>query len=92
MHQGNWTCSGCGGTITELPFEPRSTIGLMCRDCHSKKQGSGSAPQQKSDGDRPRFTGDWKCSGCGSAITSLPFEPRNTENLLCIDCFKKSKG
>ena len=29
MHQGNWKCSGCGATITELPFEPRSTEGLM---------------------------------------------------------------
>ncbi len=37
-------------------------------------------------------TGNWTCSGCGGAITSLPFEPRNTENLKCIDCFKKSKG
>jgi CxxC-x17-CxxC domain-containing protein len=43
-------------------------------------------------GDRPKFSGDWKCAGCGAAITSLPFEPRSTNNLQCIDCFKKSKG
>ncbi len=36
--------------------------------------------------------GNWTCSGCGGAITSLPFEPRNTENLKCLDCFKKSKS
>ena len=42
-------------------------------------------------GERPKFTGDWKCAGCGSTITSLPFEPRDTSNLKCIDCFKKSK-
>lgn len=36
--------------------------------------------------------GNWTCSGCGGAITSLPFEPRSTENLKCLDCFKKSKG
>lgn len=42
--------------------------------------------------ERKMFEGDWKCSGCGAAITSLPFEPRNTSNLKCLDCFKKSKG
>jgi CxxC-x17-CxxC domain-containing protein len=41
--------------------------------------------------EKQKFTGDWKCSMCGSAITSLPFEPRSTEGLKCIDCFKKSK-
>lgn len=91
MHQGNWTCSGCNGAITELPFEPRRTDGLLCRECHQKQKGS-SAPRQASGGDKPRFSGDWKCSGCGTAITSLPFEPRDTSNLKCIDCFKKSKG
>lgn len=95
MHQGNWTCSGCGGTITELPFEPRSTEGLMCRECHQKKQASGGAQStsggSSQGGDRKMFTGDWTCSGCSNPITQLPFEPRNTENLKCIDCFKKSK-
>ena len=43
-------------------------------------------------GERPKFTGDWKCAECGAAITSLPFEPRSTENLKCLDCFKKSRG
>jgi CxxC-x17-CxxC domain-containing protein len=90
MHQGNWTCSGCGAAITELPFEPKRTDGLLCRDCHSKKKGSGTT--QRADGDRPKFSGDWKCSSCGTAITSLPFEPRDTTNLKCIDCFKKSRG
>ena len=36
--------------------------------------------------------GNWKCSGCGTAITQLPFEPRDTSNLKCLDCFKKGKG
>lgn len=36
--------------------------------------------------------GNWTCSGCGGAITSLPFVPRNTSNLKCLDCFKSSKG
>jgi CxxC-x17-CxxC domain-containing protein len=42
-------------------------------------------------GDKPRFTGDWVCSGCGASITSLPFSPRDTSNLKCLDCFKASK-
>lgn len=42
MPQGNWKCSGCGGAITELPFEPRSTEGLLCRDCFRKKSNPGS--------------------------------------------------
>ncbi|HEY0964415.1 MAG TPA: hypothetical protein VGE31_01325 [Candidatus Paceibacterota bacterium] len=43
-------------------------------------------------GEKPRFTGDWDCAGCGAQITSLPFQPRDTSNLRCIDCFKQSKG
>jgi len=91
MFQGNWTCSTCGKAITELPFEPRSTSGLTCRECHAKKreaEGGSSAPQ----GERPRVEGNWQCSNCGTAITSLPFTPRDTSNLLCLDCYKRSKG
>ena len=90
MPQGNWTCSGCGGAITQLPFEPKSTNGLLCRECHSKKRGDSVPKQQGSE--RPRFEGNWKCSSCDTAITSLPFQPKDTSNLKCIDCFKKSKG
>lgn len=123
MHQGNWTCSGCGGAITELPFQPRSETGLTCRTCYSKQKGgqANSTPQQtvatevpdmpveagvaagpqEDDGfgpaiptnpsERPKVTGNWQCAGCGAAITSLPFTPRDTTNLKCIDCFKRSK-
>ncbi len=90
MHQGNWTCSGCNGVITQLPFEPRRTDGLTCRECFLKqKGGSGSSAPQ---GEKARVEGDWVCSGCNSSIMSLPFTPRDTSNLKCIDCFKKSKG
>ena len=37
MYQGNWTCSGCGAAITELPFEPDGERPLFCRDCHRQK-------------------------------------------------------
>ena len=38
MHQGNWKCAGCGGDITELPFEPDPARAdqLKCRDCFRK--------------------------------------------------------
>jgi len=44
-----------------------------------------------STGDKPRTEGSWSCATCGGAITSLPFTPRTTNNLKCLDCFKKSK-
>ena len=95
MHQGNWKCSGCGATITELPFEPRSTEGLKCRDCHQKSRGSsnggGGGGSARPSADRKMYEGNWTCSGCGAPITQLPFEPRDTTNLKCIDCFKKSR-
>ncbi|PIW97227.1 hypothetical protein COZ82_00695 [Candidatus Kaiserbacteria bacterium CG_4_8_14_3_um_filter_38_9] len=91
MAEGNWTCSVCGGAITSLPFEPRSTVGLMCRDCHGKQKG-GSSKTFHHQGDKQKFSGDWKCADCGVAITSLPFQPRDTSNLKCIDCFKKGRG
>jgi|AntRauTorckE6833_2_1112554.scaffolds.fasta_scaffold00132_8 CxxC-x17-CxxC domain-containing protein len=135
MYQGNWTCSKCGGEITELPFEPRNNSGLTCKACFIKakqaEQGgaeassadvagaaddapppepdfpdnydaaSEPAPPPPADldgaepinpGERKMFTGDWACAGCGAPITQLPFEPRNTSNLKCLDCFKQSKA
>lgn len=38
MFQGDWTCSECGGKITELPFEPSNDRPIFCRECHSKKR------------------------------------------------------
>ncbi|MEZ4195357.1 MAG: hypothetical protein R3B53_03125 [Candidatus Paceibacterota bacterium] len=124
MHQGNWKCSGCGGTITELPFIPRSESGLTCRTCYAKGKSREAAPAPEmavaseapdipdfaevadgpaptedfADGmnpvssEKPKFTGNWQCSGCGGTISSLPFQPRDTSNLKCLDCFKKSKA
>ena len=124
MHQGNWPCSSCNGTITELPFEPKSNKGLTCRTCYAKQkdtsnrpapeptagaaapndipedaQIAGEQPAPPDDmgtpvqpGEKPKFSGDWNCADCGGSITSLPFEPRSTANLRCLDCFKKSKA
>ena len=127
MYQGNWTCSSCSGSITELPFQPRSENGLTCRDCFMKQKGGrgsdaaqtpteiaggAEAPDVPEDaaianeappmpdldgatattpGERPRFTGNWECATCGGEISSLPFQPRSTENLKCLDCFKQSR-
>ncbi len=43
-------------------------------------------------GEKARFEGNWKCATCGGDITSLPFQPRDTSNLKCLDCFKASKA
>lgn len=42
-------------------------------------------------GEKPKFEGDWSCAICGAAIASLPFQPRSTDNLKCLDCFKANK-
>lgn len=86
MYQGNWTCSSCNAGISELPFQPRETGNLMCRECHSKSRGN--APRRE----KQMHQGEWTCAGCSGRISQLPFEPRDTSNLKCIDCFKKEKG
>jgi CxxC-x17-CxxC domain-containing protein len=42
--------------------------------------------------EKTRVAGNWQCANCGEAITSLPFTPRDTSNLKCLDCFKRSKA
>lgn len=42
-------------------------------------------------GERKLFQGEWECSQCGGAITQLPFQPRDTSGLKCLDCFKASR-
>lgn len=81
--KGDWKCSSCNTEIKELPFEPRGTDNLLCRECHAKSRPQGF--------NRRVYKGDWKCSSCDANITELPFEPRETGNLLCKECFKKSK-
>lgn len=40
MFSGNWTCSSCGASITELPFQPRDTSTLLCRTCLQAQRGA----------------------------------------------------
>ncbi len=141
MFKGDWKCSKCGGGIAELPFEPKGTSGLTCRECYFKEKDGGapseassspedsSTPQAPAEssafddrtdippfdpdefdtatepapddpnseatpatpGERKMFTGDWACAGCNGAITQLPFQPRDTSNLKCLDCFRGNK-
>jgi CxxC-x17-CxxC domain-containing protein len=42
--------------------------------------------------EKQKHEGNWTCASCGGAITSLPFEPKSTNNLKCLDCFKASKS
>ena len=86
MFTGDWTCSECGASIKELPFEPRDTENLKCFDCHKK-----SRPQRNGRGDRKMYDNGgqgWTCVECGGHIDKLPFEPRDDSNLKCRDCFR----
>jgi CxxC-x17-CxxC domain-containing protein len=89
MFEGNWTCSGCGVAITQLPFQPDPARvgGLVCRDCHKQRV----ANKPRNDGPKQMFEGSWTCAGCGTAITSLPFQPdpSRADQLKCRDCFRK---
>jgi len=80
-------------TATEAPDMPEYDEGQLASEPMPEDDGfagmegleeSAPAAQEKRG-----HTGDWKCSPCGAAITSLPFEPRSTNNLKCLDCFKK---
>ncbi len=68
--------------------EPMPDEGAFAGLEDSAPAAAGSA----SSGTKPKVAGNWSCSGCGAAITSLPFEPRGNANLKCLDCFKASKG
>lgn len=99
MVQGNWSCSGCGSAIHELPFQPDADrLGqLLCRDCHKAKRGDtrNANPRGGNDrGPRQMHTGNWSCSGCGASINELPFEPDQSRlgQLLCRDCHKARRG
>lgn len=41
--------------------------------------------------DRPKVKGDWKCAGCGTSVTELPFEPTPGRDVFCGDCWKKNR-
>lgn len=69
------------------PFDPADAAGAETAPTPPEFSEAAAPTNEK-----PKHTGEWTCSVCGGPITSLPFEPRSTENLKCIDCFKKSKS
>jgi CxxC-x17-CxxC domain-containing protein len=85
MFEGNWTCSGCGAQITQLPFQPDEgrADSLKCLDCFKKNK-----PER---GERKMFEGNWSCADCGKEITQMPFEPSGDRPIKCFDCFKGSR-
>jgi CxxC-x17-CxxC domain-containing protein len=88
--------------VAEMPTasEPMPSDGIPDFD----EYGSASEPMPADDafagmetlgsvapGEKAKITGNWKCSMCGGTISSLPFTPRDTSGLKCLDCFKRSK-
>jgi CxxC-x17-CxxC domain-containing protein len=69
--------------VPDIPFDAETAAGPQMDD------GFDSLPAA---GEKPRISGDWQCASCGGPISSLPFTPRDTSNLKCLDCFKRSKG
>lgn len=67
------------------PFDPDAS-GLASEPAPMSPE---MADAPAASGEKKMFQGDWQCSHCNNPITSLPFEPRSTANLKCIDCFKK---
>jgi len=95
MVQGNWTCGGCGATITELPFEPDGTRPVYCRDCHrSKNANAGGRDNNRRRDFAPRqmVQGNWACSECGATINELPFEPSGDQPIFCGDCYRAKRA
>ena len=88
-------CAGCGASITELPFMPKSDRPVYCRDCNRnrKSDGASSAPRDRA----PREMVDvsamgLKCGECGVAITELPFMPSGDRPVFCKDCNRNRRG
>lgn len=69
--------------VPDIPFDAEPADGPQMDD--------GFDAMPVTPGEKPRISGDWQCASCGGAITSLPFTPRDTSNLKCLDCFKRSK-
>lgn len=91
-------CRDCGKEFEFTPgekaffasrgFPPPS----RCPDCRKAKraqrQGQGPTPRPSeniSDGQMYEIV----CSSC-KKTTSVPFKPRNTQGILCSECFRKT--
>ncbi len=82
MFQGNWTCSKCGGDIKELPFEPRSTSGLTCRDCYFNSKNGGSSGGSGGGVSKPASEVD---SGAAAELDDRDIPDFDPDNLGAAD-------
>lgn len=87
--EGGQTVPEISTSSEEVPNDMPDDAGLAGEQAPPDDFGMNATPVTS---ERPKFSGDWSCAGCGDPITSLPFQPRDTSNLKCIDCFKKSKN
>ena len=78
------------GPSAEAPYDIPDDAGVAGEQPPAPDDMDGGTPLVP--GEKPKFEGDWSCAGCGGTISSLPFQPRDTSNLKCLDCFKASKG
>lgn len=39
MYKGEWECSDCKKTITQLPFKPDGKRPVRCKECYRKFKG-----------------------------------------------------
>ncbi|MCA9355028.1 hypothetical protein KC865_00560 [Candidatus Kaiserbacteria bacterium] len=74
-------------SATEIPDDAPEHAEVATEPAPGDDEGEVVTP-----GEKTRFTGNWQCADCGAEITSLPFTPRSTNNLKCLDCYKKSKS
>lgn len=87
------TCRDCGKSFTWTASEQEffATKGfsapVRCQECRAlKKQGA-----QAGGGSRgPRTMYEITCANCGQK-GEVPFQPRDPDNVLCIDCFKQKR-
>jgi len=97
------TCSDCGAEC-EVPFEPTEGKPVRCKECFMKNRpkrrfggsggrnfGGGRQSFNRNSDRGPREMHDAKCGKCGKQC-QVPFKPNNQKPVLCMDCYKKSKG
>lgn len=87
MVEVDCVCYCCGKSITELPFPPSDPDNVLCRDCHMANRPERSDRGfGRSRGPRAMHKGNYVCSGCGAAITELPFRPSPNRPIRCRAC------
>ena len=95
------TCRTCYGKNKDRSAQqaPAMSIASEALDIPHDAELAGEPPFDDGFGpaipvstERPKNSGNWQCASCGASISSLPFTPRDTSNLKCIDCFKRSKA